>query len=187
MAEENSFVFIKDADSSDSKNNTRPSCWSAIEDVSIWNPVEAVVSARVNPVPVSFESVCPKAPVKPMNTSKLSASFGSLPPSTNVSSSVAELFPGTVSNTPPGTDVVTVFESVWELAPASIVAETVYTTEPPFGKFTDSLMSPLPFAVPVAPPKKPAVQVTPVSAAGIESTTETPFAASGPLFCTTIV
>src|SRR5690348_15901395 len=77
---------------------------------------------------------------------------------TIVSLSVAELFAGFGSVTPPGAATVAVLASV-PLADALRVAGTVKVTEPSAGRFTDALMLPLPDAGHTPPPVPTHVQV----------------------------
>src|SRR5690349_22013767 len=82
----------------------------------------------------------------------------------SVSVSVAELLPGVGSVTPAGAATVAVLLSV-PLAAAEIVQLAVYVVLPPAGRFTVSLILPLPEAVQVPPPAPTQVQVQ-VSEAG---------------------
>lgn len=103
-----------------------------------------------------------------------------------VSVSVAELFAGVGSVTPPGAATVAVLTRL-PVADAEIVAETVNVAEPPTGRSTEALMSPLPLAGQAAPLLAEHVQVTPVSAAGIVSATVAAVTADGPALLATIV
>ena len=92
---------------------------------------------------------------------------------------VAVLFDGSTSPNPaPAAAVAVAGRLPMKLAGTTPVI--VYTTDPPVGRSTVSLMSPDPAAVPVAPPEKTAVQVTPVRAAGTSTVTVEPVAASVP-------
>ena len=90
----------------------------------------------------------------------------------SVSESVAELLPGVGSVTPAGAATVAVLLSV-PVAAAEIVQLAVYVVLPPAGRFTVSLMLPLPDAVHVPPPAPTQVQVQ-VSLAGKVSATVAP-------------
>src|SRR5689334_10123536 len=103
----------------------------------------------------------------------------------SASLSVALLLPGVGSVTPPGVVIVAVFDSVPVAAP-EIVALAVKVTDPPAGRFTVSLMLPLPEAVQVPPPAPTQVQVL-VSDAGNVSATVAPVALLGPAFDAVIV
>jgi hypothetical protein len=102
-----------------------------------------------------------------------------------VSESVAELFPGTGSVTPPGAVTVAVFVNV-PVAAAEMVAETVYVTDPPDGRLTVLFILPEPDAVHVPPPAPTHVQVA-VREAGNVSATVEPGALLGPAFEAVIV
>src|SRR6185369_17716884 len=103
-----------------------------------------------------------------------------------VSESVAELLPGVGSVTPAGAVTVAVFVRV-PVAAALMLADTVYVTLPPDGRFTVvSLMLPLPLAVQVPPPAPTQVQVA-VRLAGKVSATVTPLAFEGPALLAVIV
>ena len=64
---------------------------------------------------------------------------------------------------------------------------TVNVTVPPTGRFTESLMLPLPLAGHVPPVAPVHVQVTPLNAAGMLSTTVAAVTAEGPVLVATIV
>jgi hypothetical protein len=104
---------------------------------------------------------------------------------TSVSVSVAELFPGVGSVTPPGTATVAVFTRL-PVAAALIVALTVYVTLPPTGRLTVLLMLPLPLAGHVPPPAPAHVHVA-VKDAGNVSATVAPVTLLGPALLATIV
>src|SRR5258705_161556 len=105
----------------------------------------------------------------------------------SVSVSVALLFPGVGSVTPPGSVTVAVLVR-FPIADALIVAFTVYVTLLPDGMLTVSLMLPEPAAVfPVAPPAATLVYVTPLSMPGKVSATDAPSASLGPVLVTVIV
>src|SRR5262245_49469689 len=103
----------------------------------------------------------------------------------SVSESVAALLPGVGSVTPAGVATVAVLERV-PVADTSMVAGTVYVTLPPVGRFTVSLMFPVPDAVHVAPPAPMHVHVA-VTEAGKVSATVAPGALLGSLFDAMIV
>jgi hypothetical protein len=101
--------------------------------------------------------------------------------------SVALLSLGFGSITPAGTVTVAAFAKL-PVALGTTVPVTVKVTPPPAGKVTGVLMLPLSDAAPQAPPEEPAqVQLTPLRAAGIVSTTVAPVAVLGPALETTIV
>jgi hypothetical protein len=104
----------------------------------------------------------------------------------SVSVSVAELLAGFGSVTP--TEGITVAVLVrLPVADALMVPVSLYTTLPPTGTFTASLMLPDPATVQLPPPAPTHVQAAPVIAAGTASVTEAPFTGFGPAFDTTIV
>src|SRR5258706_533398 len=104
-----------------------------------------------------------------------------------VSVSVALLLPGVGSVTPAGALTVAVFATL-PVAPAPMLAMTVYVIVLPTGRLTVSLILPLPLAVkPDAPPLATAVNVSLVTAAGRTSPTLAPVTLLGPLLVTTIV
>ena len=104
----------------------------------------------------------------------------------NVSLSVAELFAGVGSVTPPGAATVAVFTNV-PVADALTAPVTVNVAVAPTGRFTDALMLPLPLAGHNPPPAPAHVQVTPLSDAGIVSVTIAAVTADGPAFPATTV
>ena len=104
----------------------------------------------------------------------------------NVSESVAELFPGVGSVTPPGAAIVAVFTNV-PVALATTVAEIVNVTDAPTGRFTDALMLPLPLAGHVPPAAPAHVHVTPLNDTGIVSVTVAADTADGPALLATTV
>src|SRR6185369_14442417 len=103
----------------------------------------------------------------------------------SVSLSVAELLPGVGSVTPAGAATVAVLLKV-PVAAAEILQLAVYVMLPPLGRFTVSLMLPLPEAVHVPPPAPTHVQVQ-VSDAGNVSATVAPVALLGPALLAVMV
>ena len=103
-----------------------------------------------------------------------------------VSVSVAELFPGVGSVTPPGTLTVAVFDNE-PVALDEMLAVRVYVAVPPTGRFTVSLILPVPEAAHDAPLDATHDQVAPLSALGNVSDTVAPVTADGPAFEATIV
>src|SRR4029077_772605 len=109
------------------------------------------------------------------------------PAAVMVSVSVALLFPGVGSVTPAGTLTVAVLATL-PVAPAPMLATTVYVIVLPTGRLTVSLILPLPLAVkPDALPLATAVKVSLATAAGKVSVTVAPVTLLGPLLLTTIV
>src|SRR4051812_23255038 len=103
----------------------------------------------------------------------------------SVSLSVALLFPGVGSVTPPGAVTVAVFDSV-PVAAAEMVQLAVYVTLPPLGRLSVALMLPLPDSVqfPYTTLFRAHVQV---SEAGKVSATVEPGALLGPALLAAIV
>src|SRR5690606_22347639 len=93
----------------------------------------------------------------------------------------ALLLAGSGSTTLPGVLIVAVLLSV-PVADGSMVASTVYVTLPPAGRFTVSVMLPLPLAVHVPPSTPTHVHVAPVRLAGKVSVTDAPSTLLGPAF-----
>ena len=84
---------------------------------------------------------------------------------------------------------VAVFSRV-PVAEDLMAAATVYVTNPPTGRFTESLIEPVPDALkPVAPPEPAAVQLSEPMAGFVArgSVTDTPVAVDGPELEATIV
>ena len=104
----------------------------------------------------------------------------------SVSVSVALLFAGFGSVTPPATETVAVLTRL-PVAAASTLQVAVYVTLPLTGRFTTSPRLPLPDAVQVPPPAPAQVQLTLVHAAGKLSDTVEPGAAEGPALLAVIV
>ena len=105
----------------------------------------------------------------------------------NESVSVAELFAGVGSVTPPGTAMAAVFTR-FPTAEALIVPVTVNVADAPTGRFTKPLMLPEPLAAGHdAPPLVEHVHVTPLSDAGIVSVTVAAVIADGPELLATMV
>jgi hypothetical protein len=104
-----------------------------------------------------------------------------------LSVSVALLFSGLGSMTPPPTVAVAVLTRL-PVADAKMEQVAVYVTEPPTGRLTASLMFPAPAVAQAPPPAPEQVQVTPVQAAGNVSATVTVGALDGPatLLATTV-
>ena len=104
-----------------------------------------------------------------------------------VSVSVALLFPGVGSVTVAGGVTVAVFTK-FPVAVDSTVPVIVKVALPPAARLTVVLMSPLPLAAPPEPaPTYTAVQVAPVSVAGIVSVIVAPVTKLGPVLLTTMV
>ena len=104
-----------------------------------------------------------------------------------VSVSVAELFAGVGSVTPPGTAMAAVFTR-FPTAEALSVPVTVNVADAPTGRFTKPLMLPEPLtAGHDAPPEVAHVHVTPLKATGIVSVTVAEVTADGPELLATIV
>jgi hypothetical protein len=104
----------------------------------------------------------------------------------SVSVSVDELFAGVGSVADPPTATDAVFAKV-PVADAEILAVNVYVAVPPTGRFTVSIMFPVPEAAHEAPLEAAHVHVAPLSALGNVSDTVAPIAADGPAFEATIV
>jgi hypothetical protein len=100
--------------------------------------------------------------------------------------SVAELLAGVPSATPDGVAMVAVFTNE-PVAVGAMLASNVYVTFVPAGRFTVSLIEPVPLAVHDAPEAATHVHVAPVSSDGKVSTTEAPMTDDGPLLEATIV
>ena len=105
----------------------------------------------------------------------------------SVSVSLAVLLAGVGSTTVGGTVMVTVLVIV-PVAPGAIAAVTVYVAVPALSSETNSLMGPLPLALPHDEPTDAAqVQLVNVTPAGGLSTTFAPATALGPALLATIV
>ena len=104
----------------------------------------------------------------------------------NGSLSVAVLLPGVGSVTAGGTAIVAVLVRV-PVAVEATVPPIVYVTDAATGRFTVSLMEPLPVAAHVPPPVAVHVQVGVSSEAGVVSATVAPTTADGPAFEAVIV
>ncbi len=101
--------------------------------------------------------------------------------------SEAALLPGTGSVTPVGAAIVAVFVS-GPVVPPGTVPVTVKEAVAPTGRVTRASMSPLPLAVPQAPPAAPVqLHVKPLSAAGSASCTRAPVTSLGPTLVAVIV
>ena len=105
----------------------------------------------------------------------------------NVSVSVAELFAGVGSVTPPGAAMDAEFTRL-PVAPATTVAEIVNVAVAPTGRSTVVLMFPPPLlATHEPPPDGTHVHVAPLRVAGIVSVTAAATTADGPALLATTV
>src|SRR5258708_3739874 len=115
------------------------------------------------------------------------AKSATTPSGVMVSVSVALLLPGVGSVTPAGALTVAVFATL-PVAPAPMLATTVYVIVLPTAMLTVSLILPPPLAVkPDALPLATAVQVSLATAGGKGSVTVAPVTLLGPLLVTTMV